>query len=342
MSKQRPDILQDWIDSKDDHNDSWQSTCRRSGDLLYNWIDESGTDPTDSGHTFTRYDIEEYKRHVNAYTNLSDNTIQNYCMASRDFIKFAYVEHPEPQAFDAVFDKGDPFSIYEADISAHGSEWESQTGDDIAYIEEDEHQQLIDENENPRDDVLLRTLWDTGCRPGELRELQLSDIDKQELIQNRRFEVDTAKRENHTRWLYISPTTSQRWSRWLNKGERKAYSNESYTSPYVFPTDRTDKMSKGTINRQIKRIADRADIQETGYTKKADHLLDGEYKTVEKEYVRINAKSYRAAFCVRACKSGINLDLLTELTGHSSAESLEPYTRYLPSDVEEAWERFIH
>lgn len=260
-------------------------------------------------------------------------------MACRDLIQHAYANR---HGWDAVFEKGNPLSIYSAEISPDQSKWEEETDEDIAYIQEEEHQALLEENSNSRDDVILRTLWDTGCRPAELRRLKVSDINKTELIEDRKIRVKTAKRKNHERDLYLSPTTRQKWVFWLYKGGRDAYSTDSYDSDYVFPTKRSPDMEKGTVNRQIKRLAERAGVQEVGYEQEVDHLLRGEYETVTRTYVRINAKAYRSAFIVRACKNGINLDLLTELTGHASPDSLDPYTRYLPDDVEEAWERFIH
>jgi site-specific recombinase XerD len=331
------DLLCDWIQSKDKKNDSWQATCRRAGVLFFDFLDKEDIEPEDI--EFNKKDIEDYKEYVEDETDLAGNTIKNYCMASRDLIQYAYADR---RGWNAIFEKGNPLSIYEAEITPEQSNWEAETGEDIAYIRQEEHEALLDENSNPRDDILLRTLWDTGCRPAELRRLKVEDVDTQELIRNRKINVDTAKRDNHDRDLFLSPTTRQRWARWLLKGGRKAYSTHSYDSDYVFLTKRSPKMDKSTVNLQIKRLAKRANIQEVGYTQETDQLLRGEYETVEREYVRINAKSYRSAFIVRACRNGINLDLLTELTGHASADSLDAYTRYLPDDIEEAWERFIH
>ena len=334
------EILEDWIETKidNDKNQSWVATCRRAGKQFMDFLDEEGLEPTDI--EFNKSDVEGFKSYVeNERPDLGGNTVKNYCMASRDLIKFAYANR---YGWDAVFEKGNPLSIYEADISPDESKWEEETGDDIAYIKEEEHEALLEENDNPRDDVILRTLWDTGCRPAELRRLKISDVDEDDLLKNRKIRVDTAKRDDHDRPLYLSPTTRQKWVFWLIKGRRDSYSSESYSSDYVFPTKESPKMEKGTINRQIKRLAERAGVQDVGYTRETEHLLRGEYETLTREYVRINAKAYRSAFCVRACKNGINLDLLTELTGHASADSLDAYTRYLPDDVEEAWERFVH
>jgi integrase/recombinase XerD len=287
---------------------------------------------------FRATDIENFEDYINDNSDWAKSTTKNHVMAFRELIRFA-VENRH--GWDAQFQEKHPFSIYQAELE-DGLKWEEETDEDIPYITEDEHEALLEENENPRDDVLLRTLWDTGVRPAELRRLTLDEVDKKDLIEEREITVQTAKRENHERKVYLTPTTRSKWVFWLYKGKRDAYGNSSHSSEYVFPTQRTEKMSQGTVNRQIKRLADRADIQEVGYTMQADNYLRGEMKTKTREMVEINAKAYRHAFAVKACKNGINLSVLADLMGHADPSSLTSYTKFLPDDRKEAFERFIH
>lgn len=343
MSQQKEtttdDVIQSFLENKKGMDDSWQSTCRRTAEHFKEFLEEYNIDPFET--EFQAGDIENFDEYLKENTDWANTTVKNHVMASRELIKFAVKKR---KGWDAVFQKKHPLSIFSADISSDNkTNWEEETGEEITYITENEHQQLLEENENIRDDLLLRVLWDTGCRPAELRRLKLEDIDKKSLMEEREITLTTAKRKDHTRAVYLSPETRTKFVFWLYKGKRNAYSNHAHESAYVFPTQRSEKMSEGTINRQIKRLADRCDIQEVGYTITSDeHLLRGEKQTIEREMVRINTKAYRHAFAVRGCKNGINLSLLADLMGHSDPSSLDSYTKFLPDDRKDAFERFIH
>ena len=330
------EVIEDFLEDKQDLDESWYGTCRRMTEHLDGFLQQEGLNPEEV--EFRGQDIEDFQDYLQDNTDWADSTTKNHVMAFRELIRYAVEGR---YGWDALFNKGNPMSIYSADLD-DGLRWEEETDEDIPYITEEEHKALLEENENPRDDVILRTLWDTGCRPAELRRLKLSDIDKEDLMRERKINVDTAKRKDHDRDVYLSPTTRSKWVFWLYKGKRDAYGNSSHSSPYVFPTQRTEKMSQGTVNRQIKRLADRADIQDVGYELEADNYLRGEMVETTREMVEINAKSYRHSFAVRACKNGINLNLLAELMGHADTSSLGSYTKFLPDDKKEAWERFIH
>lgn len=330
------EVIEDFLEDKSELDESWYGTCRRMTEHLDGFLEKEDLDP--QSVEFRGQDIEDFQSYLQDNSDWADTTVKNHVMAFRELIRYSVEGR---YGWDAVFQKGHPMSIYSADLD-DGLKWEEETGEDIPYITEEEHEALLEENENPRDDVLLRTLWDTGCRPAEIRRLKIEDIDKDDLIEDRKINVDTAKREKHDRDLYLSPTTRSKWVFWLYKGKRNSYGNSSHTSEYVFPTQRTEKMSQGTVNRQIKRLADRCDIQEVGYEIEADNYLRGEMKETTRQMVEINAKSYRHSFAVRACKNGINLALLAELMGHADESSLSSYTKFLPSDKKEAWERFIH
>ena len=335
-------VIEEFIEDKEENYDqSWAGTCRRSAHHFLDWLEQENIDPQQI--KFKSGDIENYHDYLREIeSDWAYSTRKNHTMAVRELINFAVKNR---HGWDANFQDNHPHSIYEADISSDEGEsklgWEDETGEEIPYIEEQEHQALLEENNNPRDDVILSILWDTGCRPAELRRLKLDDINKRDLMDDGKITVETAKRKDHTREVFLRPKTKSKLVFWLYKGKRNAYGNSAHSSNYVFPTQRTEKMSEGTINKQIKRIADRADIQTVGYTIETENYLRGEYEEVEREMVKINAKSYRHSFAVRACKRGINLSLLADLMGHSDTSSLESYTKFLPEDRKEEWERFI-
>ena len=323
---------------KRDFDDSWAATCRRSTNLFLKYLDNEGIDV--ENHKFTKIDVKDYKALVESQNNdYAGTTVKNMCMSMRDFL--AYLHATQDIDVNMIqTESNQDYSIYSADISPDKStRYESETGEEIPYIRKEEHEQLLDENENQRDDLLLRLLWDTGCRPSEIVNLRLSDIDRDDLI-NGVFEVETSKRKNHQREVYIGSITKRRFIKWLYKGGRNAYSSYSDSSEYVFPTRKSEKMQPSLVNRQIKRLSKRAGIYEVAYERKTDTYLRGEMQELNREFARINAKSYRHSFCVRSAKNGIPLPLLADLAGHSGTESLESYTKFMPDDMKQAWQEY--
>lgn len=335
------EIQSEYIQRKErDYDDSWAATCRRSTDLFLQYLENEDIDI--ENHRFNKVDIEDYKHLAGKQENdYAGSTIKNMCMAIRDFIAYMHAQYDIDVNMIQTQSNQD-YSIYSADIEPEKStRYEEETGQEIPYITKSEHEALLEENENQRDDLLLRMLWDTGCRPSELVNLKLDDLDGEEAdIFNGVLEVETAKRKDHTRKVYIGSITKRRLIKWVNKGGRKAYSSEARDSEYLFPTRRSPQMQPASVNTQIKRLCDRAGIQEIAYTRETDTFLHNEMKNIEREFVKINAKSYRHSFAVRACISGCPLPQLADLMGHSGTESLESYTKFMPDDMKQAWQEY--
>ncbi len=323
---------------KRDYDHSWAGTCERSTLLFLEYLNKEDIDIED--YEFDKLDIEDYKSLVEKQDNdYAGSTVKNMCMAVRDFIGYLNARHDVNAKMRQTEYRHD-YSIYSADIEPDkGTRYEEETGEEIPYIRREEHEVLLKENKNMRDDVLLRLLWDTGCRPSELVNLKVDNIDRQKLY-NGSVEVETAKRKDHKRDVHFGAITKRRLIKWLYKGGRNSYSSEARNSDYVFLTRRSKKMQPQLVNRQIKRLADSADIQEVAYTRDTNTFLHGEHKELERKFVRINAKSYRHSFAVRSCKNGMNLPQLADLMGHNGTESLKSYTKFLPDDNRQAWEEY--
>lgn len=336
------EIIEEFVERKLSRKEyTWGHTCKRSARRFGNFLEDESLEMSEI--EFDRYYLEDFIGWLQSQPqDWADESINNMVFAVRELLKYGSGRYN----WDVVFAKHEPNSVYSDDLELpSGLQMEQETGQDIMYIREEEHEAILEVCSNPRDEVLFRTLYDTGCRPSEIRNLRLrpfkeNDEVREDLFEKGRIEVETAKRDDDTRYLYLTPETRQKWVWWLYKGEREAYSSCAHSSDWVFPTQRSEKMNKGGVNRQVKRWAEKADVQDVEYTKTAEHKLRGEYETVEREYVRINSKAYRHAFAVRACRNGIALPILADLMGHSSPESLKHYTKFYPDDLREAWERY--
>lgn len=341
QNKTQEEIIGEFIERKlNDKEETWGHTCKRSANRFQNFLELNNIDMKEV--EFNRFHIEDFIRYLENQNRWADNSVKNMIFAIRELLKYGSNRYD----WDVVFADHKPDSIYSDDLDLpSGSQMLDETGQEIMYIRQEEHEELMNNCSNPRDELIFSILYDTGCRPKEIRDLKLNKIkenddEKENLFDESKIEVKTAKRDDHYRYIYLKPNTRRKLIYWIFKGDREAYSSCAETSPYVFPTERSEKISKGGINKQVKRWADRSGIQEVMYTKDSDHKLRGKHQELEREYVRINAKAYRHAFAVRACKSGISLAVLADLMGHSDPESLKHYTKFYPDDLKEAWEQY--
>lgn len=343
QTKSQSEVIESFIQHKKANKEyTWAETCKRTANRFENYLDLHNHDLTEE--EFTGAMLEDFVSYLQNQNRWSNNSINNMVFAVRELLKYANKRHD----WDVIWAKHKPNSIYHEDLelpSSSKSQMKEETGRDILYIREDEHEKLISECSNPRDSLLFSILWDTGARPKEIRDLRLrqfkkNEHEKENLFEENKIQVDTAKRDDHQRYIYLKPSTKRKLIYWIFKGEREAYSSCAETSSYVFPTQRSEKFTKGGINKQVKRWAEKAGIQEVMYTKESDHKLRGEHQQLERNFVRINAKSYRHAFAVRSCKNGMSLAVLADLMGHSDPESLKHYTKFYPDDLKEAWEQY--
>lgn len=339
MSEQQeyPDVIEEFIERKyKDKEETWAATCRRAAHAWHEWVQYEGLDL--DNHTIDAIDIEDFRNWIKDNNDYSKSTVSNQVMAARELIRYGYSRH----GWDAEF--GDqPNSIMDVEVSTKTRRFEEETGVEIPYVSEEQHEAVLDECTNPRDRRVFEVLWDTGCRPSEIRNLTVDDYDYSE----RELTIDTLKRENHTRKVYVTPTTNRLLGEWVHRGERQAYSSHATTSDYLFPTKRSGQMGQSTINRQLDRWATRAGVQEVAYTKKAKHKMpwrDDEWEEteVEREFKVITAKGYRHSVARRAVLNGASLGVIASILGHSSPDSLKHYIKAFGSDEQkDAFDEFL-
>jgi integrase/recombinase XerD len=166
------------------------------------------------------------------------------------------------------------------------------------YLKEEEIKSVFDQTKNPRDYLILRLLYETGMRVGELADLKIRDID----LQESEISIQKAKRHKEGRKIPI----------WNN-------STSNMLEMYIGTRDRDEGLfisNKGTpiSKRQIQRIyedcAKRAGIER------------------ERQHVHI----LRHTHAVMALKSGVDLRTLQMNLGHSK---IDITAIYLTLDISE-------
>jgi integrase/recombinase XerD len=198
---------------------------------------------------------------------------------------------------------------------------EKNLEDKKKYLEKEEFREMLNHTKNLREELILKLLWETGVRRTEASKIRLSKIDRSE----QKIKVKDLKgKEKDERKVYYTSLLSNVLVDWLDNGGREQY-QKAESSPYLLPTNQSDRIQPVTINKTVKRVADRAGILEV-VTK------DSEGKNLH----RPTAHSLRHSFAVYRVKNGCPLAYLKDLLGHEDASVTEIYLDYRDEDVKEA------
>lgn len=172
---------------------------------------------------------------------------------------------------------------------------------------------------NPlRNELIIKLLFQTGVRRGELQEIKISDMERDANPPS--IEIPTLKvAGNPIRVVYYQPSLNTDLDLWLNGGYRDALPTAN-ESPYLFPSDKSKQLGEWAINRIIVDSADAAGLQETAYTDYNDRKRN-----------KITAHSMRHSYAMECLESDIDVKTIQKTMGH---EKLETTQRYLEAHEE--------
>ena len=211
------------------------------------------------------------------------------------------------------------------------SDWQPLNGEskkaeelkEVYYLKPEEIGLLAENAPNPklRNELIIRLLYQTGLRRGEMAETRLTDVD----TDGRSINVHATK-THLNRTVYYQPSLETLMSRWINV-KRKALATAG--SEYLFPTYKTEQMAPKQVGRTVKKAADNAGLQQQVYTNAAGH-----------EKMKVTAHVLRHSFAVQSLKNGMDTRTLQKLMGHAKIETTERYLRLAKSDVKDAARKY--
>lgn len=184
-------------------------------------------------------------------------------------------------------------------------------------IEREEHQKILDEAENRRVEVMLRTLWQTGLRAIELVTLHEDDVE----LSEKKIHVDTAK-DGEDRTLSINLELKNELRKWMSHGRHQsAYAG----SGYLFPTLQSEHMKPRNFIAKVRNLADDAGVQD--------------YNQIHQngaERAEITVHSYRKSFGRRRLVDDPNSSTrrVQLLLGHSDVSTTEGYLELDEDDLD--------
>jgi integrase/recombinase XerD len=196
--------------------------------------------------------------------------------------------------------------------------------EDVTYLTSEQVEGLVENVRSPklRNELIVRLLFQTGLRCGELVNTRIDDID----TDSREIRVHS-KKSHRNRVVYYQPSLDVLMNQWLNGGYRDSLVPAS-DSPYLFPTYQSEKISEYTITKIVSNAAEEMGIQEVYSTDMNGH-----------ERHKITAHTLRHSFAVAALKGGMNLRSLQKSLGHSKLETTEIYLDLAEEDIKEAFAR---
>lgn len=156
------------------------------------------------------------------------------------------------------------------------------------YLTEKEIKKLMAVIDKGRDEVIVKTLVETGIRLSELNQLNISDID----IKNKTIKVKRKGNKEQTIPININLTALL----------RSFIKNRQSSEPLIMSIFKK-RMSKRRLRILVKK-----------YFKKAK---------INKEHISVH--SLRHSFCVRLLEKDVDLRTIQILAGHSSITSTERY-----------------
>ena len=297
------------------------------------WLDAPGSKPYDKdtrdrpskkAWEATTADLRIFLRQLLEHANLSGLTVVNRRWTLSTFYK--ELENMAEEGFPIPGDFENPST--DLDVSnwnalKNGTKKSQALKEDVYYLTPAEVEKLAENAPNPklRNELIIRMLYQTGLRRGELASIKLSDVDTKEQS------IDIHAEKTHTnRTVYYRPSLNVLLTRWKNV-ERNALATAD--SEYLFSTYKTDQLTGRQVARTIRKAADAADMQEHVFTNAQGH-----------KHMKVTAHVLRHSFAVQCIKNGMDTRTLQKLLGHAKIETTEKYLRVAKSDVRDAARKY--
>lgn len=295
---------------------------RHSGLLAFDtWIRENDKDIDEINFI----DIEDFTdwlvNEKGDNGGLSDRSAELYVQQVNQFYKRYIKEQKREESENGRVPKSEiitPVENAELELNTSESEREKHTHErNRKGLTPEQMEQVISNADSFKEQLILKCLGGLGCRPSDLQDIRVQDVD----LDNKRVKIRSSKTTN-SREVPISESLREYLNLWINHGYRDScYYSDS--TDWLIPGERTEQVGSRTINKVVYRIAGESDLQETLFTSS-----DG------REHKRITAYSFRIGFATYM-KDKVSPKELQYLMGHKKIETtLNHYTEVTDDDID--------
>ena len=209
----------------------------------------------------------------------------------------------------------------QADYSADDTDSykSKQSKENIKYLKPEQINEMAREAERLRDNLIIRTLFQTGCRCSEFVEIRLEDID----LEERSINIRGKGRKNRT--VYFQDNVKFLLDIWID--ERRPSIFHAEDSPYLTPTSHSENITTYTVEEVVRSCAEAANLQTVYGTSSTGVDLHS-----------VTPHVLRHSFAMAALKEGWNVYNLSQALGHANTEiTTSTYLHEDDDEVRKAW-----
>lgn len=309
------ETLSEWLETKESGNKNTYGNTKTAVGHFDEWLGEK--DPRKIGPL----EMESFCRWLKNEKGLAEISCIRYVRSISGFYEYLQKrqngvrKRGEIEQELIIYDN----PVHEADISgqyesSRETKRSKELRDDYFALSPEEMKQMIENVPSPkfRNQLLLKILGQTGCRPGEVGKIRLKDVTDKELWENNRIRIRASKTQNN-RTVRYNDSLKFYLRQWIHQGERDRF-YKAGESEYLFPTHKSESISPRAIHDIVYETANEAGLQEELYT---DAKGDTRYK--------ISAYSFRHGFAENMIRQGCDVARLKKLMGHTDISMSQKY-----------------
>ena len=284
----------------------------RQGLVQYSeWLEMDELAPEDA----TTRDIKRFLSWLKSERGYAPNTIRTRYSAVSEYYK---------DLSDVVDDLENPVEdVRVADFAPPTTKREEVTKEERVWLSKEEVTELVENVPAPtvRNRLVILFQYFTGLRVGEVSDVKLSDLDRD----NRRVQVRGKNDVVHT--AHWQPKLDGLLTAWIDK--YRSSSTYASESQYLFLTSSSPQLSAVRINDIVVEAAEEAGIQEVLYRD-----ANGRKRR------KVTSHTLRHSFAMHWLQNGGTLEGLSHHLAHSSQQTTEIYGEILDERAEEEYEKF--
>lgn len=285
--------------------------------LFLQWLSERGTNPLE----VESHDLEAYLITCRESGDKDKTIVTRRAAISRFYDELPGLVARGDIDLDSDAIPDNPEEEYDGTWNVSESYKAKKSGESIQYLTPDEVNKLIKNVLSPklRNRLITQMLYQTAARVSELINIRHErDINRRD----RRIEIPSITSKSSSRSVAYKPSLDKDLRRWIDGGLRDAVPGAE-DSDYLFPTSESEKISRETIRRIVRKAADSAELNDDIYTDKA-----GNTRT------RISPHILRHSMAVNTLKAQtMNVRELQEFLGHHSLSVTEEYLKIASDDA---------
>lgn len=313
-------LLYMWLDRQKDLTDSQETFKSRKSDVCdyIEWVENSGS-------SFEPIEEANHKLLLDKYfRNLKK---EGYARATIDVRWWSIKKfYGDLAGFFDMMDETPFESLSRSDYMP--SKTREETKSEKPYVTKEQKEILCENVTSPafRNECMIRLMWQTGLRRGEVVNLRTGDVN----LEQNKLEEFWSPKISTRRTVTFKDSLTWWLDQWKNGGYRDSYRGSS-ESDYLFLTNRSEKMPSKRPNMVIRKAAENGNIQypKLGTDKdgnpienKAGHIQWG-----------ITSHAIRRGHAMHLLKNDVDLRTIQKRLGHAKLETTIEYLPISPEDT---------